>query len=45
VSDGPVVEIPRKTHPCPVHGGERRRGRGCRCRHKYGSGGRRRGLS
>lgn len=31
IGDGPVVTAPREPMPCPVHGGERRRGRGCRC--------------
>jgi predicted DNA-binding protein (UPF0251 family) len=30
IGGGPVVRRPRKSWPCPVHGG-RRRGRGCRC--------------
>jgi predicted DNA-binding protein (UPF0251 family) len=33
VEDGPVVAGPAEPMPCPVHGGTRRRGRGCRCRH------------
>jgi len=32
VEDGPVVVGPAGPVPCPVHGGGRRRGRGCRCR-------------
>jgi len=32
VEDGPVVVGPAVPVPCPVHGGGRRRGRGCRCR-------------
>ncbi len=31
IGDGPVVAGPSRPLPCPVHGGERRRGRGCRC--------------
>jgi predicted DNA-binding protein (UPF0251 family) len=31
VGDGPVVTGPSGPLPCPVHGGGRRRGRGCRC--------------
>jgi predicted DNA-binding protein (UPF0251 family) len=34
VGDGPVVARAEGPLPCPVHGGERRRGRGCRCRHR-----------
>ena len=33
VGDGPVVPGAGHPWPCPVHGGDRRRGRGCRCRH------------
>ena len=33
IGDGPVVEGADGPLPCPVHGGRRRRGRGCRCRH------------
>jgi len=33
VGDGPVVPAMGDPWPCPVHGGERRRGRGCRCRY------------
>jgi len=33
VEDGPVVAGSAGPMPCPVHGGGRRRGRGCRCRH------------
>jgi hypothetical protein len=31
IGDGPVVTGPSQPLPCPVHGGGRRRGRGCRC--------------
>jgi predicted DNA-binding protein (UPF0251 family) len=31
VSDGPVVTGASGPLPCPVHGGVRRRGRGCQC--------------
>lgn len=31
IGDGPVVTEPRKSLPCPVHGGRQRRGRGCTC--------------
>lgn len=31
VGEGPVVTGPSGPMPCPVHGGGRRRGRGCRC--------------
>jgi predicted DNA-binding protein (UPF0251 family) len=33
IGEGPVVEVPAGSFPCPLHGGSRRRGRGCRCRH------------
>jgi predicted DNA-binding protein (UPF0251 family) len=33
---GEVMRGPGRPWPCPVHGG-RRRGRGCRCRHRGGS--------
>jgi predicted DNA-binding protein (UPF0251 family) len=32
IGEGPVVETDDAPFPCPVHGGGRRRGRGCRCR-------------
>jgi predicted DNA-binding protein (UPF0251 family) len=32
ISGGPVDRRARGSWPCPVHGGRRRRGRGCRCR-------------
>jgi predicted DNA-binding protein (UPF0251 family) len=32
VGDGPVMADTGEPLPCPVHGGERRLGRGCRCR-------------
>jgi len=32
ISGGTVGRRPRGQWPCPVHGGRRRRGRGCRCR-------------
>ncbi len=32
IGEAPVVEVPGGPIPCPVHGGVRRRGRGCRCR-------------
>jgi predicted DNA-binding protein (UPF0251 family) len=41
VGEGPVVTGPDEPVPCPVHGGGRRRGRGCRC----GPGERRRGKT
>jgi len=31
VGEGPVVTGPDEPLPCPVHGGGRRRDRGCRC--------------
>ncbi len=31
VGDGPVVEGVPGSEPCPVHGEDKRRGRGCRC--------------
>lgn len=31
IGGGPVVESVAESLPCPVHGGGRRRGRGCRC--------------
>jgi uncharacterized protein len=36
IGGGPVVEGAPEVLPCPVHGGERRRGRGCRCRNRWG---------
>jgi len=33
IGEGPVVTGPAEPLPCPVHGSERRLGRGCRCRH------------
>jgi len=33
VGEGPVVTGSSEPLPCPVHGGGRRRGRGCRCGH------------
>ena len=43
VGDGPVVTGHDEPLPCPVHGGERRRGRGCRCHNRQGPNGRGRG--
>lgn len=43
VGDGPVVTGHDEPLPCPVHGGERRRGRGCRCHNRQGHNGRGRG--
>jgi predicted DNA-binding protein (UPF0251 family) len=40
LGEGPVVEGHDVPLPCPVHGGERRRGRGCRCPHRQGRNGR-----
>ena len=37
VRDGPVVSGADDPLPCPVHGTERRRGRGCRCRRGHGA--------
>ncbi len=34
IGEGTVIEGPDTPIPCPVHGGRRRRGRGCRCRHQ-----------
>ena len=31
IGEGPVVAGPQGPLPCPVHEGDRRRGRGCRC--------------
>lgn len=36
IGGGPVVEGVAEMLPCPVHGGSRRRGRGCRCRNRWG---------
>jgi predicted DNA-binding protein (UPF0251 family) len=33
IGEGPVVAGAQAPLPCPVHGGGRRMGRGCRCRH------------
>ena len=38
VGEGPVVTTPGQPLPCPVHGGGRRRGRGCRCGHAHRAG-------
>lgn len=38
IGGGPVVEGGAETLPCPVHGGGRRRGRGCRCREAWVAG-------
>jgi predicted DNA-binding protein (UPF0251 family) len=43
VGEGPVVAASDEPFPCAVHDGGRRRGQGCRCRHKQGPGGRRAG--
>ena len=43
VGDGPVVQGPDEPLACPIHGGSRRRGRGCRCRHPHGMNGRGKG--
>lgn len=40
VGDGPVVAGHDEPLPCPVHGGEQRLGRGCRCRRRQGHNGR-----
>jgi predicted DNA-binding protein (UPF0251 family) len=32
---GPVVRAPEEPIPCPVHGGGRRRGRGCLCADRH----------
>ena len=40
VGEGPVVRRPSEPWPCPIHDGERRRGRGCRCRRGWKNGGR-----
>jgi len=39
VGEGPVQAASDRPFPCPVHGGGRRRGRGCRCRHQRGENG------
>ncbi|MEW6337291.1 MAG: DUF134 domain-containing protein [Acidobacteriota bacterium] len=39
IGGGPVVEGDAATLPCPVHGGGRRRGRGCRCGDVWGANG------
>jgi len=44
IGEGPVVAGVQTPLPCPVHGGERRTGRGCRCRHGQGGDGRGPGL-
>lgn len=36
ISGGTVARRARGHWPCPVHGGQRRRGRGCGCRHGKG---------
>lgn len=36
ISGGAVSRRARGNWPCPVHGGQRRRGRGCGCRHGKG---------
>jgi predicted DNA-binding protein (UPF0251 family) len=36
ISGGVVDRRPKSRRPCPVHGGRRRRGRGCRCRRGAG---------
>jgi predicted DNA-binding protein (UPF0251 family) len=38
IGDGPVVQGMSVPLPCPVHGGGRRRGRGCRCRQGWSGG-------
>lgn len=38
IGGGPVVEGGGETLTCPVHGGGRRRGRGCRCQRAWVSG-------
>jgi predicted DNA-binding protein (UPF0251 family) len=40
VSEGPVVSATDGPIPCPIHGGGRRQGRGCRCRGRGGQGNR-----
>lgn len=32
IGGGPIARVRARRWPCPVHGGPRRRGRGCRCR-------------
>lgn len=39
IGGGAVVEGALDVLPCPVHGGERRRGRGCRCHGQWSRGG------
>ena len=39
IGEAPVVTTPDEPAPCPVHGGGRRRGRGCRCPDDEPSGG------
>lgn len=34
IGDGPVVPGEQRPLPCPVHDGDGRRGRRCRCRHR-----------
>jgi hypothetical protein len=43
VGEGPVAAASDEPFPCPVHDGGRRRGQGCRCRHRQSPGGRRAG--
>ena len=38
VGEGPVVRGPNEPWPCPIHDEDRRRGRGCRCRHGWKNG-------
>ena len=39
IGGGPVIEAEGEKLPCPIHWGGRRRGRGCRCRSGWTSGG------
>jgi predicted DNA-binding protein (UPF0251 family) len=39
IRGGPVNRQAGRNWPCPVHGGRRRRGRGCRCRRRGNSAG------
>jgi predicted DNA-binding protein (UPF0251 family) len=39
IGDGPVITGHDEPLPCPIHGGERRSGRGCRCRRRQRHGG------